>query len=458
MDKEEKSTHLLPVEEELIYRAGWSIRLRWLAAAGLILCVIIVKFFLNFPIHWMPLLIVGLVVAAYNVVFKISFERSKKNLPEQTKAFSRLTNFQVGTDWIALLLLVHYTGGIESPLIFCFVFHIIMSAILLSRRNCCWHVSLATGFLVLLAFLEYSGVIAHIEMTSISAGRSYNDFLSVVTMLSFSIVTMWVVGYLATSVTTKLRQREKNLLILEENLEKAYRELETVARAKSEFVLAVTHELRSPLSSIQSSLTLFTEGYLGRLSVKQQECVERIEERSKFLLMLVDDLLSLAQLRENTSREKRTKVDLTSIVNLVADSIRPQVQCKDLTLQLILPSYPLYTWTDEEEMGLLFSNLIGNAVKYTPPKGEARVKIWKEGLQVRAEVSDTGIGIGEEDLKKIFKEFYRSKNAKKLSRRGTGLGLPIVKKILQKYGGEITVQSEIGKGSNFSFRLPAYEE
>ena len=155
MGKEQKSTGLLPVEEELIYRVGWLIKLRWLAATGLLISATVLNFFLNIPIEFLPLLTIGLVVIVYNILFKIYFQRSTKNLVSKTEPFYWLAYLQVGADWIALIFLIHYSGGIESPLIFCFVFHIAVSSILLTRRNCYWQVGFATSLLIMLALLEY---------------------------------------------------------------------------------------------------------------------------------------------------------------------------------------------------------------------------------------------------------------------------------------------------------------
>jgi len=458
MEKEQKASGLLPVEEELVYRVGWLIRLRWVAATGLLLSVTILHSILNFPIEFLPLLTIGSVVMAYNIVFKIYFEKSKKNLSRKTNPFCRLADLQVGTDWIALIFLIHYTGGIESLLVFCFVFHITISSILLTRLNCYWQVGFATSLLILLTFLEYLGIIGHVGMPFLYLGGFYDNPITVGAVLSFLVAMMWTVVYLTTSVTTKLKEREKGLFILEEELGKAYRKLEEVDKARCNFLLGVTHELRSPLASIGSSLSLFEEGYLGKTTIKQRKSVEGMQERVEFLLMLVMDLLKLAQLRERRPMQTQAKIDITKIVKVVVDSLRSQAEYKGIDLQAQMPGHPLYVWADAEEIELLISNLLGNALKYTFPEGNVQAKVWKQGSQVKTEVSDSGIGIARGELDKIFKEFYRSDNAKEIDKAGTGLGLPIVRKILEKYGGKIDVQSAVGKGSRFVFALPTYHE
>ena len=458
MKKEQKASGLLPVEEELIYRVGWLIRLRWIAATTLLLSAIILNYVLKLPIRPLPLLIIGSAVIAYNIVFKISFEKNKRHLSAKTGPFHRLANLQVATDWIALIFLIHYTGGIESLLIFCFMFHITISSILLTRLNCYWQVSLASSLLILLTLLDYLGIITHVGMPFLPVGGFYDNPVAVGGILLFLLAIMWTIMYLTTSVTAKLREREKGLFLLEGKLEKAYSKLEEADEARCNFLLGVTHELRSPLASIGSTLSLFEEGYLGKTSIKQQKVVEGMQERVEFLLTLVMDLLKLAQLRERRPIQTQAKIDITKIFNVVIDSLRPQAEYKGVDLQAEIPSHPLYVWADAGRMELLVSNLLTNAIKYTSTKGNVQAKVRKRGSQVEMEVSDNGIGIAREDLPKIFREFYRSNNAREVDKTGTGLGLPIVKRILKKYGGKIDVQSAIGKGSKFVFMLPAYNE
>ncbi len=142
----------------------------------------------------------------------------------------------------------------------------------------------------------------------------------------------------------------------------------------------------------------------------------------------------------------------------MSGSLQTGVKTRHLNLQIDLPSSPVMFWGNDDEMELLFSNLIGNSVRYTPLGGSISVKMVKENLQVRTEVSDTGIGIATEDLSKIFDEFYRARNAKKMAKSGTGLGLAIAKRIVEACGGRITVKSTPGCGTTFTCYLPVDEE
>ena len=138
----------------------------------------------------------------------------------------------------------------------------------------------------------------------------------------------------------------------------------------------------------------------------------------------------------------------------VISSVRAGAEGKRLNIKVDLPPGPVVFWGNTDEIELLFSNLIDNSVKYTSPGGSIMVKIAEETSQIRAEVSDSGMGIAAEDTSKIFEEFYRAKNAKRIAETGTGLGLSMVKRIVETYGGQIRVRSRVGRGTTFVLNLP----
>lgn len=454
---EEKVESSLPLEKELIYRIKWLINLRWLASATTVLIVLVARYILKIPLPLVPLLITGGVVGLYNIIF-IWYAQHLRTLKEDVHTFHSFANFQIGIDWIALIFLIHYTGGIESPLMFYFILHVVISAILLSRRNCFLQAIFASTLILSLAFLEYRKLIPHISFPPVLISAFYDHLSSILTYLFFFISSLFITAYLATSVSTKLRKRERRLVILENNLEKAYHELEEADKAKTQFVTMITHELRSPVATLQSILELLAGGYVDKLSPRQEEFIGRMRRRTAFLLNLVNDLLNLTSEKGGRVKKEPVKLDIKKIVKQVCDSVKTGVEQKRIKFDVDLDPYSLYIVGDEGEINLLFSNLITNAIKYTPPEGEVQVKVWGENDRIKAEVSDTGIGIPQEDVNKIFDEFYRAAKARKMVREGTGLGLPIVKRIVEDYGGEIQVESEPGKGTTFFFYLMGRHE
>ena len=447
---------VIPLEKELISRIELFVRLRWLAGGGVTAAIWMVNSLLHVPIPVVPLYLIGGSILLYNAFFWIHARKLRTTTPYSHAVLARFANLQIMADWLALILIVHFSGGTESPVIFYFIFHVIFSTFVLSPRASYLQSTLAALLIIVLSILEYHQVIPHVSISGILAGDLYGNSLYVSSFLFFFVSTLYISTYLTSSIINKLRGRETELMTLKDDLEEACHELEKSDAAKSQFVFMVTHELRRPLSAIESILGLFLEGYTGGLLEKQKRLIQRIEYRTTCLLTLVRDLRD--GLRAEIKKEKPMQLDLVSVIEKIQDSLRREVEDKALDLRLSFSQSPLFVRSDKGKMELLFFNLMSNAVRYTPTRGKISLKVSKEGSFVRIQISDTGIGIPEQDLSMIFEEFYRAKNARSMEREGTGLGLPIVRRIVEIYGGQVAVKSQVGKGTTFSFDLAIGEE
>jgi signal transduction histidine kinase/glycine cleavage system H lipoate-binding protein len=234
----------------------------------------------------------------------------------------------------------------------------------------------------------------------------------------------------------------------------AYRKLEEIDRAKSQFVLTVTHELRAPVATVQSLLRVISGGYAGQVSSKQKELIERAERRILFLQQLIDDLLDLAAGKTEHIAEAPHPVLLNPLVTRVVGQLRPVAEEKAQDLRVYVPHQPLTVLAVEDGIERILVNLVGNALKYTPSGGRIEVSLERHDAEAVLIVSDTGIGIPEEALPHLFEEFFRAENARAIEREGTGLGLSIVKSLVDRYGGRISVTSRLGQGSTFTVYLP----
>jgi two-component system phosphate regulon sensor histidine kinase PhoR len=235
---------------------------------------------------------------------------------------------------------------------------------------------------------------------------------------------------------------------------RTYQRLEELEQTKSDFVFTVAHELKAPVAAIQSVLRVLLEGYAGEIFQKQKELIDRAERRLIALQSLIRDLLALGALKGALPETKKEDVILNGIVNRVVDAIRPEVEGKGLALKVEVPEALVTVKANDDDLERLLSNLLENAVKYTPPKGEVHLQLSLNGDAARIVVSDTGIGIAPESMPRIFEEFYRGKNAKEMGQEGTGLGLSLVKHIVDRYHGEIAVESKLQQGSTFTVNLP----
>jgi signal transduction histidine kinase len=230
-------------------------------------------------------------------------------------------------------------------------------------------------------------------------------------------------------------------------------ELKRVEQVKAQFVNMVAHELRAPLAAIDGYLALMQEGIV-KDPAKQGEMVGRSRERLKALLDLVNDLLNVARMEAGTVQREIAPQSLAEVVGEVVDIMTPLAAERSVSFKVEVPADLSPVEADREELIRLFNNLASNAIKYNREGGEIRVVGEREGAYVRVAVSDTGIGISEEGLGRLFGEFFREKRSENRYVTGTGLGLSIVKRIVDFYHGRVEATSKLGEGTTFTVWLP----
>ena len=236
-----------------------------------------------------------------------------------------------------------------------------------------------------------------------------------------------------------------------EELARAKAELEKLDRLKSEFMLTVAHELRAPVTAIQGYLQIIVDGYVSL--ERQRPMLVRAAQRAAELLELVDELLQLARIKGAAGEAQVEELDLGKILQTTAELLRVEAERQGTAFEVDVRPCPTVV-ANVDHVRQLWSNLISNAIKYTPPGGRVRVSLSAKDQAIVGRVEDTGIGISPDEVDRIFDEFYRTDRAKAMQVRGTGLGLAIVKRILDIYGGTIDVKSEVGRGSTFTFTWP----
>jgi len=224
-------------------------------------------------------------------------------------------------------------------------------------------------------------------------------------------------------------------------------------RAKSDFVSRISHELRSPLTSVLGYLELIAEGEPGPLTTEQRRMLDVISRNGSRLLALIEDLLLMSRIEAGTVTVQYELIRLGGLVQSVHNSFLPSIRAGQLNVRLDLdPSLELDG--DPAQLERLVANLISNAIKFTPPGGEIGIGCRREGDDAVVEVRDTGIGVPEEEQPRLFTRFFRSSISMEQETQGTGLGLFIVKHVAQAHSGLVTVVSAPGAGSAFTVRLP----
>lgn len=250
----------------------------------------------------------------------------------------------------------------------------------------------------------------------------------------------------------KVDERTQELRVANERL----RELDQL---KSHFLSNVSHELRTPLAGIGSLVENMLDGVTGELSDKQARYVTGIKESSERLARLINDLLDLSMIESGKIKLVPTRFSLPALVSEVADALRPVAAAKNVSLTATAAELDQSAWADRDKITQVLTNLVGNAVKFTPAGGSVEVGIepHSDANWLGVYVSDTGPGIAPEDTARIFDEFYQIHNPQKEKSKGVGLGLAISKKLVERHGGMISVSSKPGSGSRFSFTLPAQQ-
>jgi len=234
--------------------------------------------------------------------------------------------------------------------------------------------------------------------------------------------------------------------------------LKELDRMKSDFVSNVSHELRTPLTSIKGSVDNMLDGITGPLNEKQNRYLTRIKSNSDRLSRLINDILDLSKAEAGGIDLTPTDFPLVNLTRDVAEIMRPVATEKLISLEVVSPDIGLTAWADRDKVTQVLLNLIGNAVKFTSPHGKVNIVIQRNGNEwVQISVTDTGPGIQSDQVDKIFDKFYQIARVTKQQTKGTGLGLAISKALVEMHGGRIWTESEVGRGSTFSFTLPAQQ-
>ncbi len=237
------------------------------------------------------------------------------------------------------------------------------------------------------------------------------------------------------------------------------RQLKELDHMKQDFVSGVTHELRSPLTSIMMYIDLFFKGATGELNEKQKKFLNIMKNSSKRLNSFINDLLDIAKIERGKMELVKEPLNITTILRETIQLFTVQADEKNIIIVTkIQENIPVIS-ADQNKIRQILNNLLSNAIKFTPEKGTITVEVKNNGEYVQVSVGDTGMGVPPDDLEKIFNKFEQVKGVRNriAGSKGTGLGLAIVKAIVQLHKGDIWVESIMGKGSTFYFTLPKEE-
>ena len=245
-----------------------------------------------------------------------------------------------------------------------------------------------------------------------------------------------------------------NLNRMSEELGRLYQQLEAASRHKSEFLANMSHELRTPLNAIIGFSEVLLERMFGELNPKQEEYLQDIMTSGRHLLSLINDILDLSKVEAGRMELELSAFDLPAALEGCLTLVRERATRHGITLGLTVDEDLGQIVADERKVRQVVLNLLSNAVKFTPEGGRVAVGAARADGGVEVSVSDTGIGIAQDEQEAIFEEFRQAGSDYTRKREGTGLGLALSRKFVELHGGRIWVKSEVGKGSTFTFTLP----
>jgi signal transduction histidine kinase len=246
-----------------------------------------------------------------------------------------------------------------------------------------------------------------------------------------------------------------DLDIAKKEMETVNKELRKIDQLKSDFVSAVSHELRTPVTVTREAISQVLDGIYGEINKEQKQLLSMSIESIDRLSRLIENLLDISKIEANKIELKRELIDIVSLVKDVSSSFASAFQSKGLATKYDFPKDKIELYVDKDRMIQVFVNLMSNARKFTPA-GSMEVSIVDKANVVECSVSDTGIGISDEDLNKIFSKFNQFGRDFESAEKGTGLGLAISKGIIELHRGKIWAESKLGQGTKISFTLPKF--
>ncbi len=466
---EQGKTEYLPEEAALLMRLRVFVNMRWLAILGIIIATLVASQIFHVSFSAIPVYATCAFIALYNLVLLWQLRSLKPqkagSVIQSARTFS---NIHIFLDLIALTVILHFTGGIENPFLFYFVFHIILASIALPYTAVYLLATAAILMLTLLVGLEYSGAIPHVNLEGFATPTLYKQGSYIAAVLASVATILYGSAYMATAISGELRKRQRQVVQLSERLlqektrelEKSSKEIVKLAEEKNRFLRFLgiaAHDLKAPLAAIQSYIGVMLGGFSGELTEKQNNMLQRSSVRITELLRLISDLLDIPRIETGQLVQEMKEISLRQAVRNCLDDQRKLAKEKGVKLKVELPETLPKIRGSSPRLQQVITNLVNNAVNYTT-EGTVTLRVKEGDNDIHVEVMDTGIGIPPGDLPRVFDDFFRASN---VEIKGTGLGLSIAKRIVESHGGKIWVESpcpESSIGSKFTFTLPKKSE
>jgi signal transduction histidine kinase len=461
----EHETRFTPEEAALLMRLRVFVTMRYVAVVGVVVATLVASFVFDISLDLLPIYIICGLIVFYNLVLFIQLRNI--HVGEAGSVIRRArqhSNLHIFLDLIALTAILHFTGGIENPFLFFYVFHIVLASIALNYRIVYVTATVALFLVCLLTSLEYAGVIPHVNLAGFVDPTLYRKTSYVIAVLISLMAILYGTTYMATAISGELRKRQRQVVDLQEKLlaeksvelEKVGKELVKLEEERTRFLRFLgiaAHDLKAPLSAIQGYMWNMLGGFGGSLNDRGKHMLERSSIRITELLNLISDLLDIPRIETGQLVSEMKEISLREVITNCVDGLASTATKKGLAFKVEMPKELPAVCGSVPRLQQVLNNLIGNSIKYTS-EGSVTLRVKVTDNEIRVAVLDTGVGIPSEEVTKVFDDFYRASN---VEAQGTGLGLSIAKRIVEAHGGKIWCESpcpETNNGSIFTFTIP----
>ena len=388
------------------------------------------------------------VLACANFSYYLYLMKIKRKVLTDREKKSFL-HIQIISDYIILLTLVYFTGYLENPLIFYLIFHIMLTSFLFSEKKLIIYTALTVFIIIGIALLQLKKILPYYPLSPQGDSCGYFDRILIRTGGITSVLI--ISAYLISSIKDRIDYKGK---LCEVELNR-YKSLDKV---KSNFILQVTHELRGPLAAVMGYHEILLKGLTGEISPKSKDILIKANRRTDNLLTMIGEMIDFAYMKsekEILCEEKR--LSMHDLISENISLIRDPAQKKGIDITFNC-SKNITVHANRDLMNMILGNLLTNSVKYSKRGGSVSLACSVKKDEILLIVSDEGIGIKDDELEKIFEEFYRTRTARSLEKDGTGLGLAIVQRAVNSLHGRIQVFSQLNKGTEFHIYLPLMEK
>ncbi len=417
----------------------WFVKLRWFAAVALLMYWFVIEYVFGFKllsIQSSIMILNSILILAYNYLF---YKNLKSENNKSNKNQLEFSLFQILMDLLCLSFVVYVSGGLESPIFLFYIFHMIIGSLILPAFIMYSIAGVLIIVFSLFSIFEHYEVIPHYAINGLLPFPLYNNFVYIIGVLIIfaSVVTITVM------LTSKI---SSELYSMEKHLKKALDELNEAEKSKQKYVMAVVHELKSPIVASMSQMELVLGNFVGEINENVRSKIQTAKERSTGAIEMINNILHISKFKLFNDIKKE-EILLAPIISSRINILSSIAEKNSISIKFINEENEnLKIYSDSVLLDLVFSNLIGNAVKYTPENGTVLIKIKDDSNSRIVEIIDNGIGIPKDEQQKIFDDYYRASNSNK--KEGAGVGLSVVKQVIENHNGKIELKSPSRLGNN----------